>query len=46
MRSVLDNVLFNIFNNNLDETEGMMIKISDITKLGGIGNTSEEKEKI
>lgn len=34
------------FNNDLDEIEGMMIKILDITKLGGMANTSEEKEKI
>ena len=45
--SVLGQVLFNIFINDLDDAiEGILIKFADNTKLGGVANTPEERTAI
>ena len=45
--SVLDPVLFNIFINDMDkEVQGTLIKFADDTKLGGIANTLEDRNKL
>ena len=45
--SVLGPVLFNIFINDLDEeVQGKLIKFADDTKLGGIANTLEDRNKL
>ena len=45
--SVLGPVLFNVLINDLDEeVQGTLITFADDTKLGGIANTPEERNKL
>ena len=45
--SVQGPVLFNVFINDLDEeVQGMLIKFADDTKLDGIANTLEDRNKL
>ena len=45
--SVLGLVLFIIFINDLDEgMQGMLVKFAEVTKLGGIANTLEDRKKF